>query len=233
MIIDSDVVSRTATSNILERSGFNIVTAVSSEDALQKLKRLTSSERPNIIVVDSMVGDISGVEVCKVLRGQKFDAQIILVVQKDDDLEALKGAANVFDDHLFKPFSKVDLTYKIKILLGKAKPTLQAKVVSFQDITLNLASYKVTRAGRSVHLGPTEFKLLQCFIENPTKIFSRKELMDYIWSDQASVETRTIDVHVNRLRTALKLPNEHVPVIKTIRAAGYCLHLPEKIYVDA
>ena len=119
------------------------------------------------------------------------------------------------------------------MLLGRTKPDLQTKIISFKDIKLNLASYKVMRAGRYVHLGPTEFKLLQCFVENPTKIFSRKDLIQYIWSDRTDVELRTIDVHINRLRTALRLPHEHVPIIKTIRASGYCLNLPEKIYTDA
>jgi len=230
MIIDSDNVSRTTCSNFLERAGFIVIAAPSGEDALLKLKRLSDSEKPNLIVVDNVLSDFSGIELCTMLRAKQVEAQIILIAQKEENMEDLKGAC---DDFMVKPFHQVDLTYKIKVLLSRTKPNLQSKIIEFRDIRMNLASYKVTRAGRSVHLGPTEFRLLQCFVENPTKVFSRKDLIDYIWNDRINVESRTIDVHINRLRTALKLPDEHLPVIRTIRAAGYCLHLPEKIHVNA
>ena len=232
MIIDPDTVSRTTASNLLERAGFNLITSTSDDDALKKLKAFTEFEKPNLIVVSNKLGDLSGIELCTILRTKKITAQIILIAEKEDRVESLKGTTNAFDDYIIKPFSQVDLTYKIKMLLGKSKPNLQSKIIAFKDIEMNLASYKVVRAGRDVHLGPTEFKLLQCFIENPTKIFSRKHLIEYIWDDRTNVETRTIDVHINRLRTALKLPHEHLPIIKTVRCAGYCLNLPEKISAD-
>jgi two-component system phosphate regulon response regulator PhoB len=232
MVIDSDVVTRTSCSNFLERAGFIVITASSGDDALQKLKKLSSLEKPNLIVVDNVLSDFSGIELCTLLRTKKIEAHIILVAQKEDKLEGLKGATNACDDYMIKPFHQIDLTYKIKVLLSRIKPNLQSKIIEFRDIRMNLASYKVTRTGRSVHLGPTEFRLLQCFVENPTKIFSRNDLIEYLWGDR-DVESRTIDVHINRLRTALKLPDEHVHVIKTIRAAGYCLLLPEKVTINA
>ena len=111
-------------------------------------------------------------------------------------------------------------------MLNKAKPALRSKTISFKNIEINLASYKVIKNGIEIHLGPTEFKILQCFLETPRKILSRKEIMKYVWQDREDVEIRTIDVHINRLRTALKQPHESVPLIKTIRAAGYCLEIP-------
>lgn len=233
MVVDSETVSRTSASNALERTGFNVITANSGDDALKKIKRLAERETPSMIVINNELSDLSGIELCTLLRTKKIMAQIVILSNKEDKILALKGATNSFDDYITKPFSQADLTYKIKMLLGRTRPSLQSKIIAFKDIELNLASYKVTRAGRSVHLGPTEFKLLHCFVENPTKIFSRKDLIEYIWADRTDVEVRTIDVHINRLRTALKLPNEHVPLIKTVRSAGYCLSLSEKIYVDA
>jgi two-component system phosphate regulon response regulator PhoB len=233
MIVDSDVVTRTASSNFLERSGFTAICVTSGTEAIRKLAKLSESDKPVLIIIDNILSDLSGIELCILMRSKNIDAQIMLLANNGENIEELKGEANAFDDYMIKPFHHVDLTYKIKFLLGKSKPNLKSKVLAFKDIRLNLASYKATRAGRSVHLGPTEFKLLQCFVENPTKIFTREELIGYIWSERDDVEKRTIDVHVNRLRAAMKLPGEHVPVIKTIRAAGYCLDLPERIYADA
>ena len=233
MIVDPDPVSRTSASNALERNGFNVIASDSGNDALKKLKRLAETGIPNIIVVNNELNDLSGIELCTILRTKRVMVPIIMLALKEDGIQDLKGTTNAFDDYITKPLNNADIIYKIKMLLGRTRPNLQSKVIEFQDIQLNLASYKVTRAGRPVHLGPTEFKLLQCFVENPTKIFSRKDLIEYIWADRNDVEVRTIDVHINRLRTALKLPNEHIPIIKTVRAAGYCLSLSEKIYINA
>jgi two-component system phosphate regulon response regulator PhoB len=232
MIIDPDVIARTALSNFLERSGFGVVTAISGNDAVQKFKRFAESEKPNLIIIDNAICDPSGIEFCALMRSHNIKTQIILLAKEEDKIEELKGKENSFDDYMIKPFHNVDLTYKIKVFLSRTRPNLQSKILSFKDIRLNLSSYKASRSGRSVHLGPTEFRLLQCFIENPTKIFSRKELIRYIWNDRADVEKRTIDVHVNRLRSAMRLPDENVPVIRIIRAAGYCLDLPEKVYAE-
>jgi len=233
MIIDSDVVTRTSASNILERNGFNVVTFASGNDALKKLDRFSGRGDLSLIIIDNALSDFSGIEVCTILRTKKIATQIILIAREEDKIDSLKGADNAFDDYMIRPINQKDLVRKVKLILGNTKPVLQSKVISFYDITLNLASYKVERAGRSVHLGPIEFQLLQSFVKNPTKIFSRKELIESIWSDRENVEARTIDVHINRLRLALKLPYEHIPVIKTVRSAGYCLNVPEKVYANA
>lgn len=232
MVIDSEVVSRTSCSNFLERAGFIVIAATSGDDAMQRLKRLSEAERPNLIVVDNALSDLAGIELCKMLRSEAVVAQILLIVKKEDivDLATIEKACDGF---MVRPFHHIDLSYKIKLLLSRTKPNLQSKILEFGDIKLNLTSYKVTRKGRFVHLGPTEFRLLQCFLENPTKVFSRDHLINYVWTDRTNVEYRTIDVHINRLRTALKLPGDTMHVIKTIRAAGYCLHIDEKLYINA
>ncbi|NRA74208.1 MAG: winged helix-turn-helix domain-containing protein [Rickettsiales bacterium] len=229
MIIDSDAVSRKSISNTLERVGFNLILATSGDDALKKLKTAAEFEKPNLIIVDNNISDLSGIELCTILRAKKLTVPIILIAIKEDEVQPLKGITSSFNDYLIKPINQEDLHHKINILLRKSKPSLQSKIISFNDIEMNLASYKVTRAGREIHLGPTEFKLLQCFMKNPAKVFSRKYLIEYIWDGQSNVESRTIDVHINRLRTSLKLPYERLPIIKTVRCAGYCLNLPEKI----
>ena len=149
-----------------------------------------------------------------------------MIASANEQLEEVKGLDNSFDDYLIKPFAQSDLINKVKSILGKMRPTLLSKTMEYKDLKIDLASFRVIRGNREIHLGPTEFKILQCLMDAPKKIFSREFLMTYVWGPENNVEIRTIDVHINRLRTALKNPNEDLPFIKTVRSAGYCLSLP-------
>ena len=228
LIIEPDVVFRTGMSNVLERSGFSVIVVGTGEDALKLIDTMPDYKQPNIIIINYNLPGLSGIENCTILRNRKTtkSTPIILITSEHDRLDEIKTLENVFDEYLVKPFAQSDLVTKVKSILGRTKPVLLSKNIEYKDLKIDLASFRVTRGNRDVHLGPTEFKILQCLMESPKRIFTRDYLMHYVWGKTNNVEIRTVDVHINRLRTALKNPNENLPFIKTVRSAGYCLSLP-------
>ena len=227
MVVEPENIARTSISNTLERNGFNVVVSENKTQTINFLNNATPHNMPNIIVANFDLKDASIVEFCTLLKSQNNTKNIPIIITAaiENNIKSLEQD-NIFEDYIIKPFAQAELIQKIKILLGKTKPSLKPKTLSFKDLVIDLASYKVKRNNREIHLGPTEFKILQCFVERPKKIFSRKELIQYIWGDNSEVEMRTVDVHINRLRSALKHPYENIPLIKTIRSAGYCLNIP-------
>lgn len=231
MIIDNDVVSRTFLFNALGRCGFSVIAAQSGGDAIRILGTLLENDKPDLIALDSELEDMSYVSVYETICDKKLNsAPIVVMLREQDKFAPSNKVSNILTDCIFKPIDQVEFIGKIRDLLAKAKTSLRSKIISHGDIQINLASYKVLRGGREVHLGPTEFKLLQCFIESPNKIFSREDLIAIVLVDRQNVELRTIDVHINRLRMALKNPGDQTSVIKTVRAAGYCLDLTETVH---
>lgn len=228
MIVEPDTVVRTSLSNTLERNGFNVINVGSSDEALKMPEMLPIYSKPNVIVISTKLDALSGIELCTIFKTKNSTklTPIIMISEKEDGVEKIQGLVNSIDDYIIKPFPHNELIRKVKSLLSKSKPDLKSKTLEFRNISMNLASYKVTKNGIEIHLGPTEFKILQCFIESPMRIFSREEIMNYVWQTRNNVEVRTIDVHINRLRAALKQPHENIPIIKTVRSAGYCLELP-------
>lgn len=228
LIVESDTIFRTSMSNSLERNGFIVLSVPTGDDALKLVDSLPEYKKPNVVIISYSLPGLSGIEICTILRNKKAEKPIpiILVASGSDMLDEVKGLDNAFDDYIIKPFAQSDLINKVKSLLGKVRPTLLSKTMEFKDLKIDLASFRVTKGLREIHLGPTEFKILQCLIESPKKIFSRESLMAYVWGKSSNVEIRTIDVHINRLRTALKSPSDNVPFIKTVRSVGYCLSLP-------
>ncbi len=229
LVIDSDLVSRTAISNILERSGFIVLSKNNSSDALRLFD--SKSTKPHLVIVQSKLTDLSGIEVCTLIKTKQSSAKIpvIMVADNSDSLDELMNLENGFDDYIPSHYNSSDIISKVKHVLNKHKPDLRKKILSYGDISINLMSYKVIKNKREVHLGPTEFKILQCFVEDPKKIFSRIEIMEYVWGKAKNVEPRTIDVHINRLRSALSEPGQSAHSIKTIRSSGYCLESSETV----
>jgi len=215
-------------SNCLERAGFITQSVATGDEALILIESAPAYKKPNVIVMEQNLDGLRGIEICSILRA-KYVTKPLPVILIDTDskvLDQLKGDAAAFDDYLIKPFAQNDLVSKVKSVLNKVRPTLVSKTLEYKDLKMDLASYKVSRHGREIHIGPTEFKILQCLIESPKKIFSRESLMQYVWGHTSNVEVRTIDVHINRLRTALKSSLDNAPFIKTVRSMGYCLSLP-------
>lgn len=231
LIIDNDLVSRTTASNTLERNGFIVRTKSTPDESLKFLDNCSESSKPHLIIINSALEGLSGIELCTIIKTKKAFSQVpvIMISEKESTMLQLQGLKNSFDDYLIAPFSHNDLISSVKIILGKSKPVLRKKVLSFESLKMDLMSYRVTKNNREVHLGPTEFKILQCFIEEPYRIFSRQDLMDLVWDKKENVELRTVDVHINRLRSALSEPGQHSHPIKTVRSAGYCLELSESV----
>lgn len=227
LIIESDIVLRTNISNSLERQGLNVLAFSDGSEAMKAIDRLPQYHKPSVIVVRDHLEPMNGIEICTIVKTKSSlkDTSVIMISDSIKKILEVKDLENSFDDFILKPFSQSDLVQKIKSILGKKKPSLASRTLTYKNIKMDLASYKVKVSGREVHLGPTEFKILQCLIENPKKTFSREDIMKYAWETNQNVEMRTIDVHVNRLRSALKLPHDpnSTHYIKTIRSAGYCL----------
>ena len=205
----------------LERYGF-IVNSCKNTDLMNEA---INKIEPTVIVYDAdLEGNSNGNEICAAIKSNpKTKNTNIILVSKEAEYD-IKS----FDDRVSKPFSPSELVAKIKTFANISMVSTQ-KILSYHDIEMHVNAYKVSRAGQEIHLGPTEFKILQCLIELPGKVLSREHIMNYVWGYSAQVEQRTIDVHINRLRSALKDGGDEVPLIRTIRAAGYSLTAPRAL----
>lgn len=204
----------------LEREGFDVQTAADGDEAL-----LATAERhPDLIILDWMLPHLSGIEICRQLRRREDYASvpIIMLTARSEESDRVRGLDTGADDYIVKPFSPRELLARINALLRRTRPALSGGVLQFSGIVLDTGTHKVTRGGRTVKLGPTEFRLLRHFMEHPKRVFSRQNLLDAVWGHDVYVELRTVDVHIRRLRKALNAPGE-TDIIRTVRSAGYAL----------
>lgn len=202
-----------------ERCGFIVNSARNIEELSQAVERI----EPNILVADEEISDSSSVhELCRILklRNKTKNVHIILLSKA-----AIKNVEYV-NDFIVKPFVPSELVAKIKNFANTISTNVsRSKVLQYNDIEMQVDSFKVTRSGKQIHLGPTEFKILQCFLELPGKVLSREHIMNHVWGYGSDIEPRTIDVHINRLRVALKEDDDELSIIRTIRSAGYSLNM--------
>jgi two-component system phosphate regulon response regulator PhoB len=145
-----------------------------------------------------------------------------MLTARGEEADRVRGLDSGADDYIVKPFSPTELVARLRAVLRRARPSTQAATLAFADVTMDLAAHRVTRNGRAVHLGPTEYRLLRFLMEHPTRVFSREQLLDEVWGRDVYVELRTVDVHIRRLRKALNAPGEE-DIVRTVRAAGYAL----------
>jgi len=204
----------------LEKQGFRVEEASDGQEALTKIAEV----RPDLVLLDWMLPAMSGIEVCRQIRRKPGtrDLPIIMVTARAEDADAVRGLNTGADDYITKPFQMETLLARIRAILRRAGAAPAKGTLKFHDITMDLAAHRVQRQGRSVHLGPTEFRLLEFFMQHPGRVFSREELLDAVWGPDIHVEPRTVDVHIRRLRKSLNGPGE-LDVIRTVRAAGYAL----------
>src|SRR5690554_1704031 len=207
----------------LEKEGFRVLEAHDGEEALL----VTREERPDLILLDWMLPLLSGLHVCRQLRREPETrtTPIILLTARGEESDKVRGLESGADDYITKPFSPAELLARIRAVLRRAVPTTTADGLSFEDLTMDLNAHRVTRGERSLHLGPTEFRLLRHFLQQPGRVFSREQLLDAVWGRDVYVELRTVDVHIRRLRKTLNegdLPD----LIRTVRSAGYALDHP-------
>jgi two-component system phosphate regulon response regulator PhoB len=204
----------------LEKQGFRVEEASDGQEALTKI----AEAKPDLVLVDWMLPVMSGIEVCRQVRRRPGtrDLPIIMVTARTEDQDAVRGLNTGADDYITKPFGMDALLARIRALLRRANAVPAKGTLKFHDITLDLAAHRVQRNGRPIHLGPTEFRLLEFLMQHPGRVFSREELLDAVWGPDIHVEPRTVDVHIRRLRKAINGDGE-LDVVRTVRAAGYAL----------
>jgi two-component system phosphate regulon response regulator PhoB len=204
----------------LIKEGYEVSTAQDGEEALL----LIEERQPDIVLLDWMLPKLAGIEVARRLRANSTtrNLPIIMLTARAEESDRIRGLDIGADDYMTKPFSMSELTARIRAVMRRIRPALAEDVVVVGDISMDRAAHKVTRAGVDVHLGPTEFRLLDYFIQHPGRVFSREQLLDAVWGSDVYVETRTVDVHIGRLRKALSKGGGDDP-IRTVRSAGYSL----------
>jgi two-component system phosphate regulon response regulator PhoB len=179
---------------------------------------------PDVVLLDWMLPKISGVEVCRRLRNQRETRNIpvIMLTARGEEVDRLRGLETGADDYVVKPFSMAELMARIRAVLRRIRPGLAADQLQHGSIVLDRIAHRVLRNGHEVHLGPTEYRLLEHLMQYPGRVFSREQLLDAVWGSEVYVETRTVDVHVGRLRKTLMAEGGSDP-IRTVRSAGYSL----------
>ncbi|MEO9900038.1 phosphate regulon transcriptional regulator PhoB [Nisaea sp.] len=204
----------------LEREGFEVLEAGDGEEAIL----LAMEKTPDLILLDWMLPLLSGVEVCRRLRRtpETKGVPVIMLTARGDEGDRIRGLNAGADDYITKPFSPSELIARIRAVLRRTRPASDAETLEFEDLEMDLASHKVRRNNREIHLGPTEFRLLRYFLEHPGRVFSREQLLDRVWGPDIYVEPRTVDVHIRRLRKAINIEAES-DLIRTVRSAGYAL----------
>ena len=204
----------------LEKEGHKVSYSENGEDALKQIK----NKHPDLILMDWMLPDLSGVEICKNLKKDKKynDIPVIMLTAKGEEEDKLRAFDTGADDYVTKPFSQKELNARIKSLLRRSKPQSSADVVEFTDLKIDRITKRVYRNNVEINLGPTEFKLLDFFIKNPKRVYSREQLLNNVWGENIYVESRTVDVHIRRLRQAINI-DKTKPLIRTVRSAGYSL----------
>jgi two-component system, OmpR family, phosphate regulon response regulator PhoB len=204
----------------LEREGFRVVEARDGEEALL----VAREQKPDLVILDWMLPLLSGLEVCRQLRRMPEGRAmpVIMLTARGEEGDKLRGLESGADDYVTKPFSPTELIARLRALLRRARPSTNGETLKFDDLTMDLAQHRVRRRGRDIHLGPTEFRLLRYLLEHQGRVFSREQLLDQVWGRDVYVESRTVDVHVRRLRKAINGPDER-DLIRTVRSAGYSL----------
>ena len=220
MVVEDEEALATLLDYNLEKEGFRVERAADGEEGLLKVEE----ETPDLILLDWMLPKVSGVEVCRQLRARPETRRtpILMLTARGEEADKVRGLDTGADDYVVKPFAMSELVARIRALLRRTRPELVDERLEYAGIVLDRASRRVTRQGRNVHLGPTEFRLLDFLMQRPGRVFSRERLMDAVWGPNTYVELRTVDVHVGRLRKALRDGGGEDP-IRTVRSAGYSL----------
>jgi two-component system phosphate regulon response regulator PhoB len=204
----------------LEKEGYLVNVAEDGAAALDKVQQTT----PDLIILDWMLPELSGIEVCRQLREDpdSKDVPVIMLTARGEESDRVKGLASGADDYVVKPFSPAELLARVRAVLRRSTSSAPDETLTYGDLTMDLAAHKVLRGARAVHLGPTEFRLLRVLLKRPGRVFSREQLLDLAWGRDIYLEARTIDVHIRRLRKQLNAPGE-ADLIRTVRGAGYAL----------
>ena len=203
----------------LEKNGFLVSSSLNGNDGLKELKKF----QPDLLLLDWMLPDLSGIEICKNIRKDNSfkNLPVIMLTAKGEE-DKIKGLDSGVDDYLTKPFSFNELMARIKAVLRRSNPNTVSDNLKFDDLMLDRIEKRVFRDGQEIKLGPTEFRLLEFFLTNPKRVYSRDQILESVWPNNVNVESRTIDVHIRRLRQSVNLKNKK-ELIRTVRSSGYSL----------
>ncbi len=220
LLVEDEPAQRTVLAYNLEAEGFAVTQADNGEDAMV----LVDEEEPDIIILDWMMPKVSGIEVCRRLkmRPDTRSIPIIMLSARAEEVDRIRGLETGADDYVIKPYSVLELMARARAQLRRVRPSTAGVVLEHEDIRLDPETHRVYRAEKMLKLGPTEFKLLVTLMERPGRVFSREQLLDQVWGRDIYVDTRTVDVHVGRLRKSLMQFGGMDPV-RTVRGAGYAL----------
>jgi two-component system phosphate regulon response regulator PhoB len=220
LVVEDEAALATVLRYNLEKGGFRVDEAGDGQEALTRI----AEAQPDLVLLDWMLPVLSGIEVCRQIRRRPAtrDLPVIMVTARTEDGDAVRGLNTGADDYITKPFNMEALLARMRALLRRAGGVPAKGRLEFHDIGLDLAAHRVQRNGRPIHLGPTEFRLLEFFMQHPRRVFAREELLDAVWGPDIHVEPRTVDVHIRRLRKSINGPGE-LDVVRTVRAAGYAL----------
>jgi two-component system, OmpR family, phosphate regulon response regulator PhoB len=203
-----------------DREGFDVVVAGDGEEAMI----VVEEQQPDLVLLDWMLPGTSGIAVCQRLRSRPDTRAlpIIMLTARGEEGDRIRGFDSGADDYVVKPFSPSELVARVRAVLRRTRPSLSEERLVCNDIIMDLATHRVSRKNRNIHLGPTEFRLLRLFMERPYRVFTREQLLDKVWGRDIHVELRTVDVHIRRLRKALGVHGDD-DVIRTVRGTGYAL----------
>jgi two-component system phosphate regulon response regulator PhoB len=217
VVEDEDALVEILTYN-LKSEGFDVAVAMAGDDA----EVAASEEKPDLILLDWMLPGVSGIELCRRFRAAPATraVPILMLTARADEADRIRGLSTGADDYVVKPFSVPELVARVKALIRRAHPERIADAIEVGEIRLDRTAHRVTRGGREVRLGPTEYRLLEYFMERSGRVLSREQLLDGVWGRDTSIDERTVDVHIGRLRKALIRGREADPV-RTVRSAGY------------
>jgi two-component system, OmpR family, phosphate regulon response regulator PhoB len=220
LIVEDEPAQREVLAYNLAAEGYRIAQAENGEEALI----LVEEDLPDVIVLDWMLPAVSGIEVCRQLktRADTRAVPIIMISAKSEEVDRVRGLETGADDYMVKPYSVSELLARVRTQLRRVRPATMGQVLAFEDITLDSETHRVSRGMAQLKLGPTEFRLLSTFMEKPGRVWSREQLLDRVWGRDIYVDTRTVDVHVGRLRKVLTQNGEKDP-LRTVRGSGYAL----------
>ena len=220
LVVEDEPAQREVLSYNFEAEGFRVAQASNGEEALM----LVEESAPDVIVLDWMLPNVSGIEVCRRLkmRPETRGVPIIMLSARSEEVDRVRGLETGADDYMIKPYSLVELVARVRTQLRRTRPSVVGLVLTYDDIRLDSETYRVYRGDKVLKLGPTEFRLLTTFMEKPGRVWSREQLLDRVWGRDIYVDTRTVDVHIGRLRKALCAFGGDDP-LRTVRGAGYAL----------
>ena len=222
LVMEDEDALATLLSYNLEKEGYRVVVAADGEEGMLQIEE----RLPDLVLLDWMLPKLSGIEVCRRIRGKSEtrNMPIIMLTARGEESDRIRGLDTGADDYMTKPFSMTELIARIRAVLRRIRPGLADDRLNHGDIVIDRVAHRVRRSGQELHLGPTEFRLLDHLMQHPGRVFSREQLLDAVWGSDVYVEARTVDVHVGRLRKALNVEGTVNP-IRTVRSAGYSLDL--------